>query len=258
MSAKWTLAPLASVVCLLFVALPSQGQCVSMPDSFNTLVADGKVIQLTIAASNVFRYVTALTAGRSYSLQTTTDEPHGNAIQHTLVACQFNPSGTATDTSATDPRIVSVISVTAQGGRRISFISGATDNYLFEFRNTDSNSSHQFRAVLEETTQFHPGWSTGGGFNTFYSIQNTTNASCSVTLKLFNLAGTEVATTTQSIAALALLATNTQALGVGAGVAGTGRLTHDCPPGGILVDAAIANFNTSPAAIIPAKFQPAR
>ena len=79
-----------------------------------------------------------------------------------------------------------------------------------------------------------------------------------MTLKLFNLAGTQVATTTQAVAAGALLATNTSALGVGAGLAGTGRLTHDCPPGAILVDAAIANFGTSPAAIIPAKFQPVR
>jgi hypothetical protein len=35
-------------------------------------------------------------------------------------------------------------------------------------------------------------------------------------------------------------------------------LTHDCPAGAILVDAAIANFSTSPAAIIPAKFEPVR
>jgi hypothetical protein len=79
-----------------------------------------------------------------------------------------------------------------------------------------------------------------------------------VTLKLFNLAGTEVASSALPIAAGQLAATNTSSLGVGVNQAGFGLLIHDGPGGTLLVDAAIANFGTSPAAIIPAKFQELR
>src|SRR3970040_2617423 len=89
---------------------------------------------------------------------------------------------------------------------------------------TPGGASEALSLRVSETTQFHPGWSTGGGFNTFYSLQNTTNATLNVTLKLFNLAGTEVASSALPIAAGQLAATNTSALGGGGNLAGGGLL----------------------------------
>ena len=196
-------------------------------------------------------------AGATYSIEAFHPTIAGTATPTVQVfnESDINPMTCGTVASTVTLRDTSNIDAVVQAnGKRFSVTGTGAD--LFVRVSGFLNEVLSFQVA--ETTQFHPGWSTGGGFNTFYSIQNTTNASCSITLTLFNLAGTQVATTTQSVAAAALLATNTQALGVGAGLAGTGRLTHDCPPGGILVDAAIANFGTSPAAIIPAKFEAVR
>ena len=256
-------ATLLALAAWVLTALPAYAQCAGGP-TFAALVPDGSPRTRTVAAGvgNGITYVAILRPGRSYSLSITTHDIWLNMSEATLVGApspgSCPPGLTLRNTSAIDPEVLLDTEGVLQQGIRVSFsVPSFTGDYAFVFTNTDT-IAHSFTAVLTETTQFHPGWSTGGGFNTFYSIQNTTNASCSITLTLFNLAGTQVATTTQSVAAGGLLATNTQALGVGAGLAGTGILTHDCPPGGILVDAAIANFGTSPAAIIPAKFQPAR
>lgn len=115
----------------------------------------------------------------------------------------------------------------------------------------------EYTIQLFDTTILNPGWSTGGGgaFQTFYSLQNTSNFTISMTITLFNNAGTQVGTGNFMLSPGQLLGTNTLALGVGAGQSGTMRITHTGPPEGILCDAAIANFSTSPAAIIPSKCQ---
>ena len=121
------------------------------------------------------------------------------------------------------------------------------------------NATSEYTIQLFDTAILNPGWSTGGGFNTFYSLQNTTNFALSMTITLFNGAGTQVAsvqfTGPTAVQPGQLVATNTQALGVAVGQFGTARITHTGPPEGILCDAAIANFGTSPAAIIPSKCQ---
>jgi hypothetical protein len=213
------------------------------------------------AASNDISLTLTIELNRSYSIQASTQRGpsgSGSLAAEVNLNSSFCPVTDTTDPDITIRDTTGISPAASNGVRRSIMVTGPASSFLeMRIHNTDTDASSVV-VKASETTQFHPGWSTGGGFNTFYSILNTTNSVCNVTMKLFNLAGAEVATTTQAIAARALLATNTSSLGVGAGLAGSGTLIHDCPPGGILVDAAIANFGTSPAAIIPAKFGPVR
>lgn len=139
---------------------------------------------------------------------------------------------------------------------RATFTAPTNENVFVQLiGNSACGAASEYTIQFFDTTILNPGWSTGGGFNTFYSLQNTTNFSISMTMTLFNLAGTQVGTMNFMVSPGQLVATNTQALGVAVGQAGTTRITHTGPPEGILCDAAIANFGTSPAAIIPSKCQ---
>lgn len=140
---------------------------------------------------------------------------------------------------------------------RARFTAPTNENVFVQLTGaTTCNATSEYTIQFFDTTILNPGWSTGGGFNTFYSLQNTTNFSLDVTITLFNGVGTQVATNTfLMVQPGALVATNTSALGVAVGQFGTARITHTGPPEGILCDAAIANFGTSPAAIIPSKCQ---
>ena len=222
---------------------------------FETIVVpDGRVIDSFIPGATTFFFLFNARAGRSY----TTEFQNNMAGDPTFGSFTISVFGPDSCVTALTTRITEGIDPDGSFNmERRSFKSLANQQVRVTIQNTDA-SGKSYSFSVSETTQFHPGWSTGGGFETFYSIQNTSNATCSVTLTLFNLAGTQVVTTTQSIAAQRLLATNTQTLGVADGLAGTGTLTHDCPPGAVFVDSAIANFGTSPAAIIPAKFGPVR
>ena len=259
MKAKPILASVTVMVVALLVPLAAGAQCF-----FVGTVADGRVLGPygLNSASDDITLTWDTEANRSYSVEVITQRgpSGGGALSPTItIDDTFCPVADIVSAGVTIRNTTNISSAITTGGARRSVVITSPAPSFLEMRVSNSDVSTSSAVVkVSETTQFHPGWSTGGGFETFYSIQNTTNSTCTVTLKLFNLAGAEVATTTQAIAAAALLATNTQTLGVANGLAGTGRLTHDCPPGGIFVDAAIANFGTSPAAIIPAKFAPVR
>jgi hypothetical protein len=139
---------------------------------------------------------------------------------------------------------------------RATFVAPTNENVFVQLvGNSSCNATSEYTIQMFDTTILNPGWSTGGGFNTFYSLQNATNFTISMTVTLFNGVGTQVASTNFMVAPGQLVATNTQALGIAVGQFGTARVTHTGPPEGILCDAAIANFGTSPAAIIPSKCQ---
>ena len=249
---KWIVGFLSILV--LASAVPCKSQVPECQVSITVqvvLVADGTPESAAIPSTQTAAYFPTLLAGRSYSAKITTGEVSNMAP--TIAMCDLMGNLVpSTDTTGTHPQVLSVV------GRRLSITPAVTNTYIIRFTNNSTLGDHLFTGVVEETTLFNPGWSTGGGFNTFYSLLNTTNTTINATLKLFNLAGTELSSTNLMIPAGQLTATNTSALGIAAGQAGFATLTHDGPPGAILPDAAIANFGTSPAAIIPAKFQTAR
>ena len=111
---------------------------------------------------------------------------------------------------------------------------------------------------MSDTTLYSPAWSTNASFNAYYSLQNATAAAIAVTLTLRDTAGASLATFSMSIPAGQIVTTNTVALGVARNRTGTAKLTHDGPPGAIVVESAIANFSSNPAYVQPVKFQAVR
>jgi hypothetical protein len=110
---------------------------------------------------------------------------------------------------------------------------------------------------VTETTMFSPAWSTNGSYDTFYSFQNTTNASCKGYLTLYDLNGFVVGSS--SFWTNGTVSTNTVSINAPRNKAGTATFIHDCPPGALLVSAAIANFTISPTPYYQeVKFQPVR
>ncbi len=227
------------------------------------LVPDGSPHEGTftvLGQSRHFRFVAR--ANRSYAVMvenlSPTDGEQNVSMTNPTDAC----AGTnlpITSNSQTEPFNNIGLGMSQFGGARLSLVAANNTEAFFAVGTGLASVPGNFRVRVEETTLFNPGWSRGGGFNTFYSFQNTTNATCNATLTLFNAGGTQVATSNLMIAAGALAAVNTTGLMFSTSdTFGTATLTHNCPPGGILADAAIANFGTSPAAIIPAKFQSAR
>jgi hypothetical protein len=111
---------------------------------------------------------------------------------------------------------------------------------------------------VSESTLFSAAWSTGGSFNTYYSVQNTTSQTVNATLVLVDAAGIEVARQLVPIPAGRTSALNTVGLVVPRNRSGVARLTHDGPAGAVVATAAIVNLGTTPAYVQPVKFAAAR
>ena len=99
-----------------------------------------------------------------------------------------------------------------------------------------------YTITVSETTMFSPGWSTIGGFQTFWSFLNTTNATINGTLTLLNPTGTQIAAVGLGIPTNRAVFPSTITMGIAANQAGTARFIHDGPPGAVLAEGAITNF----------------
>jgi len=265
MKSNLTVVGLAAV--LFSLCAPLAGLAVCSGSAANPLlVPDGAPVVETIPASGVRVYFAQLNAGRSYSLQVTTPANSAN-VAYTLVLCDAFSGGvaTTTDTTATDPPILDSGSpVVVRGGRRLTIAVSSSGLFFLNFTNIDPFFAHPFTLVLVETTLFNPLWSTFGGFETFYRFQNSTNASCNITLRMMNDAGTQVANTTFPIPANSTVPTvftgptAQGGLNLANDQAGQAVITHDCPPGAIQVDGFTGRFDLAAPVVLPIRIQAAR
>jgi hypothetical protein len=210
--------------------------------------------------------------GRSYSVEITPDREPFDGLSANIRLLRFGdlcPSGSSSltlrDTRLMAPRLVQLSAQTG-GGARWSFTypgtgpGGPSDFVWIVIENT-SVTDRQYTYSVSETTLYNPLWSTFGGFETFYRIQNTTNEDINVTLTLVNDGGTAVANTTLAVPAGATAPTrNTgpSGLNVPDNQAGQAILTHDGPPGAIQADGFLGNFSVFPPVVLPIKITTAR
>jgi hypothetical protein len=187
--------------------------------------------------------------GRSYSVEVMTDQgPSGAgalspAVNIDTTFCPITDVASGfiiRDTSGITPR-----PCTGCGFLRRSIVSATAADLEMRIHNNNASISAAQISVTE-TTMFSPAWSTNSTYETFYSLLNTTDATCNVRLTLMDTGGTVRTNFSGAINTGATLATNTFALGTARNLSGTARLTHDCPPGTIVAEAAIANFSISP------------
>jgi hypothetical protein len=219
------------------------------------IVPDGRLSETTLPAGGTAWFGMTLRIGASYSIEFA--NTGGTTPPGTLTVFSGDDlcSGPSTlsfqNTVANDPAGTS-------GAVRVSFIATGVLPHFRARLESVSGQTVPFSFTVSETTLFSPAWSTFGSFDAFYSFQNTTGATVSGTLTLYDTAGSVVTTAPLTIPAGQASSTNTLSLGVPNNQAGTARFVHDGPPGAVAAEAAIANFSVSPAYVQPVKFQAMR
>jgi len=124
-------------------------------------------------------------------------------------------------------------------------------------------ATSEYSIQLFDTTLLSPFFSTFSGFETFYRLVNTTNASISGTLTLFDGNGNVLVATNVTIPAggsSPTIFTGPAAQGglnIADNQAGPARFSHNGPPGGILIDGFLGNFSGTPS-VLPIKFERAQ
>jgi len=248
-AAVWmVVAGLVALLAVPTLAL-AEGTTCGFP---SVIVPDGRIVQSSIPNGSTFFWLFDSTSGNSYSMETKlTTGAWGNNLTVTYYdfggAC--TTPLTVSDTSGLSPEI-------PQTGERASRTATTTRHWI-EITNS-TGSTQGYTVSVSDTTMYSPAWSTNGTYNTYYSFFNTTNGTVNVTVTLTQTDGTAAGTTTVAVPSGRTQATNTVALGTIRNKTGTAKVTHDGPPGAILVEADIANFTLSPPYIQPVKFQSAR
>jgi len=151
------------------------------------------------AAPNTERwYVYSVTAGRSYCVEgigerTPTDEPDGETTV-------FRADGTTAIGRADDNRQEpggGAGSEAVFNGGRVCYVAPANErNYMRVGNVLLTALVHSYRWRVVETTQFCPWFFSGGGFEAFILIKNTTSAPILATVTLRDTAGTILGTQT--------------------------------------------------------------
>lgn len=236
-----TKVAIAGLLVLVPVLSRAESTACSTP---TPLVPDGRITTSTIPAATTFYYFVGTTSGYSYSLEVR--YPVG--LYDAGLTARINtvcPLATSIgrNTVTIDPQFQCTL-CGVQTGVRVSF-TASNENYWVHIQNT-SGAPQTYSISMSETMQYSPAWSTNGSFNTFYSLFNTTNATCTGTLTLYDTAGVVADTQPLTITPGATGSTNTSAMGTPRNMAGTAKFNHDCPPGAFLAEAAIANFSISP------------
>jgi hypothetical protein len=220
------------------------------------VVPDGRLTGGTLGAGAEMWFGASLRLGNSYSVEFNNasgdSTPPGTL---TLFSgddgCVGTSTMTARDTEHIDPG-------SHAASRRKSFVAAGTGTFFRARLDNAAGPAMPLSFSWSDTTQFSPAWSTFATFDTYYSFQNTTGETIAGTLTLLDSSGAELSTFAVSIPTGDTVSVNTASLGVSRNQTGTGKLTHDGPPGAVLAEAVIANFNISPAYVQPVKFQAVR
>ncbi|MCI0458827.1 MAG: hypothetical protein L0Z62_17860 [Gemmataceae bacterium] len=234
---------------------------------FHNLVPDGRFSPTFSISSgtNDIAFFFMGVAGRSYSVEARVVSRSYNDVSAASLSANWGAAGADCPiTNISGLQITNTIEPSTQptGSRffRASFTAPSTAFYEMRVGNT-SATLVSIAASASDTTLFNPLWTTAGAFETFYKFQNTTNATCNVTLRMIDTAGVErVNTTLAPITAGSGSPTrNTGAgdLAVPDNLSGVATMTHDCPPGAIQGDAFAGVFGTT-TAVLPLKIVAAR
>lgn len=249
------------IVCLMALLLSGLGGSARADNTVCTgaifVIPDGSLHQAVLAPDQDrwFRFVAE--PNRSYALLSENLDLT-DSLGFVGMASPIAPDCAGSDLPNAIPETVSPASTDplgTVGSVRRTFVAATETNVFFRVRSTAAGN---IRIRVEETTIFSPAWTTNGTFETFYSLQNTTNRDINGTLTLYSLVGTVVDTITAVIPNRGTLSTNTSAMATSRSQTGVAVFTHDGPPGAILCEVAIANYTTSVPYVQAVKCQTAR
>lgn len=223
--------------------------------TYRTIVPDGRGLTSSLASGESAWVLANLRTESSYTVEAQNTLGTGGAPTVTVFRGDDGCSGTSTagavDTSNVAPG--------APASSRWSFIADSIDPIHRLRVQNGTGGALGYRLQVAETTLQSPSWSTGGTeYNTYFSLQNTTEGTIGGTITLRDAAGTVVASQPLSIPAGATAAINTEGLNVPRGRTGTATFAHNGPPGAVQAAAATANFDFVPAYVQTVKFEPVR
>ncbi|HEY3121233.1 MAG TPA: hypothetical protein VGL15_11460 [Vicinamibacteria bacterium] len=258
-------------VCLVASVTAQASADNSLCVNANLLVPDGGTQTGDIPAApdpglRWFRFVAK--ASRSYAIMLENlSSPEQQA--EIAVAAVFDGCGGAVvplNDAADFFEPVSFDDAAGVGAARVALKSPGNVTLFFPVQgHINTSNASQFRVRVVETTLFNPLWTTAGGFETIYRLYNTTtnNGSCSVTVDLRRdnntpaLGGSSSVTFTLAANQSVTRRTGAADMNLAAGQTGHATITHDCPPGAVLVDAhmSFGGVRTVPLKVIPARQQ---
>ena len=235
-------------VCLL---LSSNAKAVC--DRFIHTVADGRVKELSLSASEDVGLFFNGVPGHSYSVEMSDQESKINS-KFLGVASELCPTTNAAGVNVTggaDPVIL------ATRGFRGSFTATVGGTPFYTLHIVNGATSADITYSVSDTTQYNPRWSTFSGFTTQWGFQNTTNFNITGTLKVFTTAGgIPISNTTFDILSGRVVFKTSTGLAIAPSQSGNAVFTHNGPPGGIQADAYFVSSDVK--SIVPAKFEPVR
>jgi len=218
------------------------------------LVADGRSITATLAAGGTKWYTIPVSANRAYSVEVANVTSPAPA----LAAAFFAGVDECGPTSTLVTRNTATMDPASTAGPRVSFASGfAAGTYRVRLTNP-GGAPVVYTITLAELTLFSPAWTTNGSYNTYYSFQNTTNATVTGTLRLLSTAGSTLASVPLSVPPGETASVNTASAGAPRNQTGVATFIHDGPPSAIQATAAVANFTLATPYIQPVKFNAVR
>src|SRR5574341_2415293 len=246
---------------LLVCALGAQAQSVDC-NSPTSVAPDGRTLSGSIPAVTTFWFSVAARGTSSYAAEANYPTAADSAFPALDAFAPTDVQPGCSGSSTLSPRNIMQFDPVIPNGNRVSVTAATAMTILVSVTNS-TMQARDFTVRVAETTLFNPLWSTFGGFETFYRLQNTTRDSLNVTLRLINDAGTTVATHNQMLAANSTAPTiftgpgPAPGLGVPDNQAGQAILTHDGPPGALQVDGFLGLFTATPV-VLPIKIVPAR
>jgi hypothetical protein len=237
---------------ILVCSLNAQAQSVDCNNP-TSVAPDGRTLSGNIPAMTTFWFSVAARGASSYAAE---------ANYPTAADSAFPALDAVSDCAPTSINPRNLMNDRYPQRNRVSVTAASVMTILVSVTNS-TMQARDFTVRVAETTLFNPLWSTFGGFETFYRLQNTTRDSLNVTLRLINDGGTTVATHNQMLAANSTAPTiftgpgPAPGLGVADNQAGQAILTHDGPPGALQVDGFLGSF-AGTSVVLPIKIVPVR
>ncbi|MGH9779319.1 MAG: hypothetical protein ACRD5I_12995, partial [Candidatus Acidiferrales bacterium] len=252
------------LVSLLVLICASSAQAQSVDCNNPTQVGpDGRSFAGMIPAGTTLWFAFQARGLSSYSAEANYTTSADAAFPAVGAFASTDVSMACTGASSLNPRNTMLFDPAIPNGDRLSFTPTGAGTVLVSVAN-GTMQARDFSFRVAETTLFNPLWSTSGGFETFYRLENTTNEACAVRLRLVADAGFGGGVEADEVIAVAAGSTaptrNTGALDLAVpdNRAGRGSITHDCPPGAVQVDGFVGNFSGVAPAVLPIKIVAAR
>jgi hypothetical protein len=248
---------LAAAVCGA-LAPPAQAQSLDCNNP-TQVAADGRSFAGIIPANTTLWFAFQMSDVSSFSAEANYTTTGDSAFPAVAAFRDSDLSMSCTGTSTLVTRNTRLIRPALPHGDRVS-INQASPS-LRTVLVSVANSSMQARDLsfrVAETTLFSPLWSTAGGFETFYRLQNTADAACNVRIRMQDTFGAPDLPVNEVVTVAAGFVAATRNTGptdfdVAEGQSGFTLFVHDCPPGAVQVDGFVGNFSGVAPAVLPIK-----